>query len=114
MKEFISTLLLVCTFAAFTPLIANDIVANPPRAAGHASDPGDLGLCPRGTVRRRNYTSHRTKVKHALMSGAAGLVGGALLGGRKGAVIGAGAGAGGYLLYRYVKDRHGKCVLRRA
>jgi hypothetical protein len=32
------------------------------------------------------------------------------IGGGRGALIGAGSGAGGYIVYRYIKDRHGRCV----
>ena len=59
--------------------------------------------------RRRYYRSHKkhSTKKGALIGGAAGLVGGALLGGGKGALIGAGAGAGtGYLIQRHRNHRH--------
>lgn len=35
---------------------------------------------------------------------------GAGIGGKRGALIGAGSGVGGYLVYRYVRDRRGRCV----
>lgn len=51
---------------------------------------------------RRHRRHHHSTKKGALIGGAAGLVGGALIGGKKGAVIGAGAGAGtGYLVQRH-------------
>ena len=34
------------------------------------------------------------------------------LGSKVGALIGLGSGAGGYLVYRYVRDRRGRCVQR--
>jgi YMGG-like Gly-zipper len=50
---------------------------------------------------------HHSRTKGALIGGAAGLLGGALIGGRKGALIGAGAGAGtGYLIQRHRNHRH--------
>ncbi|MEJ7708451.1 MAG: YMGG-like glycine zipper-containing protein [Pyrinomonadaceae bacterium] len=49
---------------------------------------------------RRNH--HSRALKGALIGGAAGVVGGALINGKKGALIGAGAGAGtGYLVQRH-------------
>ncbi|HYV12985.1 MAG TPA: YMGG-like glycine zipper-containing protein [Pyrinomonadaceae bacterium] len=58
--------------------------------------------------RRYRRDRHRhSKTKGALIGGTAGLIGGALIGGRKGALIGAGAGAGtGYLIQRHRNRRH--------
>jgi hypothetical protein len=59
---------------------------------------GTIGF---GQRRYRRYR-HHSRAKGALIGGAAGLVGGALIGGKKGALIGAGAGAGtGYLIQRH-------------
>jgi len=50
---------------------------------------------------------HHSRTKGAVIGGVAGLLGGALIGGRKGALIGAGAGAGtGYLIQRHRNRRH--------
>jgi len=50
---------------------------------------------------------HHSRAKGALIGAAAGLLGGALIGGKKGALIGAGAGAGtGYLIQRHRNNRH--------
>jgi hypothetical protein len=50
---------------------------------------------------------HHSRTKGALIGAAAGLLGGALIGGKKGALIGAGAGAGtGYLIQRHRNRRH--------
>jgi hypothetical protein len=55
------------------------------------------------------HRRHRrpSKTKHIAVGTAVGAVGGALIGGRKGALIGAGAGAGtGYLVYKHKKRKH--------
>ncbi|HMJ24209.1 MAG TPA: YMGG-like glycine zipper-containing protein [Pyrinomonadaceae bacterium] len=50
---------------------------------------------------------HHSRAKGALIGAAAGVLGGALIGGRKGALIGAGAGAGtGYLIQRHRNNRN--------
>jgi len=59
---------------------------------------------------------HHSRAKGALIGAAAGLLGGALIGGKKGALIGAGAGAGtGYLIQRHRnnRDRHDRRYYRR-
>jgi len=56
----------------------------------------------RGFYRR----SHHSRAKGALIGAAAGLIGGALIGGKRDALIGAGAGAGtGYLIQRHRNNR---------
>lgn len=64
---------------------------------------------------RRYYRGpHHSRAKGALIGGAAGLVGGALIGGKKGALIGAGAGAGtGYLIQRHRNNRNRRRYYRR-
>jgi outer membrane lipoprotein SlyB len=53
----------------------------------------------------RRHSRHSTR-KGALIGGAAGLLGGALIGRGKGALIGAGAGAAtGYLIQRHRNNR---------
>jgi osmotically inducible lipoprotein OsmB len=57
--------------------------------------------------RHRRRTHRHSKLKGALIGGGVGTVGGALIGGKKGAAIGAGAGAGtGYLIQRHRNRRH--------
>jgi outer membrane lipoprotein SlyB len=51
--------------------------------------------------------THHSRAKGALIGAAAGLVGGALIGGKRGALIGTGAGAGaGYLIQRHRNNRN--------
>jgi outer membrane lipoprotein SlyB len=73
-----------------------------------------FSVAPSGFAREHRYRAHRTyvyhhhsKVKGALIGGAAGLGIGALAGGRKGALIGGAAGAGtGALVQHYRNRRH--------
>jgi hypothetical protein len=57
---------------------------------------------------RRNYGGgHYSRTEGALIGAAAGLIGGAVIGGKRGALIGAGAGAGtGYLIQRHRNNRN--------
>src|SRR6266481_2703445 len=56
--------------------------------------------------RGRYHRIHHSRTKGALIGAGAGLIAGALLGGKKGALIGAGAGAGtGYLIQRHRNNR---------
>ncbi|MEP7272918.1 MAG: YMGG-like glycine zipper-containing protein [Acidobacteriota bacterium] len=55
---------------------------------------------------QRRYRQRPSKTKHIAIGTAIGAVGGALIAGKKGALIGAGAGAGtGYVIYKK-KKRH--------
>lgn len=66
--------------------------------------------CPSGTYRVRGRTSTKRKVVGSLVTGGIGTAIGAGIGGKRGALIGLGSGAGGYLVYRYIKDSRGRCV----
>ena len=67
---------------------------------------GTFGSLSTSAQRRYYHRTHHSRTKGALIGGAAGLIGGALIGGRKGALIGAGAGAGtGYLIQRHRNHR---------
>jgi|SRR5262250_170015 uncharacterized protein YcfJ len=67
-------------------------------------------MAPDADAQRRYHRHHRpSKTKHIAVGTAIGAVGGALIGGRKGALIGAGAGAGtGYGVYKYKKNKYKK------
>ena len=63
---------------------------------------GTLNVNAQRYSRRYYRGGHHSRAKGALIGAAAGLLGGALIGGRRGALIGAGAGAGtGYLIQRH-------------
>jgi osmotically inducible lipoprotein OsmB len=67
---------------------------------------GSISANAQGRSRRQYRRPHHSRAKGALIGGAAGVVGGALIGGKKGALIGAGAGAGtGYLIHRHRNKR---------
>lgn len=74
----------------------------------------EFAPCPRGTFRVRRNTRTKKKLVNSLLAGGVGTLIGAGVAGKRGALIGAGSGAGGYLVYRYVRDRRGRCVARRA
>ena len=68
---------------------------------------GTFGSMSVSAQRRRVRRHHHSRAKGALIGGGVGLLGGALVNGKKGAVIGAGAGAGtGYLIQRHRNRRH--------
>ena len=68
---------------------------------------GSLSVDAQRRYSRRYYRGpHHSRTKGAIIGGTAGLVGGALIGGKKGALIGTGAGAGtGYLIQRHRNRR---------
>lgn len=68
--------------------------------------------CPGGTYRVRRNTKTKKKIVNSLIAGGIGAAVGGGLGGGRGALLGLGAGSGGYLVYRYVRDRKGRCVPR--
>jgi len=109
MKKTISILLIAIMFAVFTPFMPTATAA---AATTTTVEPAESKPCPGGTYRvRRNSKRGRTLV-NALIAGGIGTAIGAGIGGKRGALIGLGSGAGGYLVYRYIKTRKGTCVRR--
>lgn len=130
MKQTISTFLLVTMFALFAPVMPPTLAATLHSDASDAAfadlfeadesyELEEAGLasaalkpCPGGTYRVRRNTSKGKKIAHSLIAGGIGAAIGGGIGGGRGALIGLGSGAGGYLVYRYVRDRRGRCVPR--
>lgn len=109
MKKTISILLIAIMFAVFMPLMPTAKAAGVTTAIVESAE---FKPCPSGTYRVRNTTSNRKKLTHSLIAGGIGAAIGGGIGGGRGALIGLGSGAGGYLVFRYVKDRRGRCVQR--
>jgi len=107
----ISTFLLVSTFAV-TPFMPVSAVAAPLPFVPTEAESSALGPCRAGTFRVRRRTSTKRKVVGSLVTGGIGAAIGGGIGGKRGALIGVGSGAGGYLVYSYVRDRRGRCVRR--
>ncbi len=112
MKKTISTFLLVGTFAISPSMPIKASAVSMPAEAFLAESSG-LRPCRAGTFRVRRRSSTKKKVVGSLVTGGIGAAIGGGLGGKRGALVGAGSGAGGYLVYRYVRDRRGRCVPRR-
>ena len=110
MKQTISTFLLVTMFALFTPLMPTTSAATAPTTS--TASVAEYRPCPSGTYRVRRNTSKGKKIAHSLIAGGIGAAIGGGIGGGRGALIGLGSGAGGYLVYRYVRDNRGRCVPR--
>lgn len=107
MKKIISTFVMLSMFA-LTPLMPNEAMA----ASARKVVTNELKPCPAGTYRVRRNTRTKKKLVNALIAGGVGAAIGGGLGGKRGALLGAGTGSGGYLVYRYVRDRRGRCVPR--
>lgn len=108
MKKIISTCLLATIFAV-VPEMTTPVAAAPPPPVPEASE---FKPCPRGTYRVRRKTRRGRRVVNSLIAGGVGAAIGGGVGGGRGALVGLGAGTGGYLTYRYIKTRNGKCVRR--
>jgi hypothetical protein len=132
MKKMISTVLLGSLFAVtpLMPVAAAPAPSTPEDAEFVEADfdlsdydfggfefvdsaeyaPAAIKPCPSGTFRVRKSTRTKKKIINSAIAGAIGTAIGAGVGGKRGALLGAGTGAGGYLVYRYVRDRRGRCV----
>ena len=110
MKKTISTFLMISIIALFVPLMPAPTAAATLPVLGAAVVFTDFKPCPSGTHRVRRNTRTGKKVLHSLIAGGIGAAIGGGIGGKRGALIGGGSGAGGYLVYRYVKDKKGRCV----
>lgn len=110
MKKTVSIVTMFVMFLVVLPLspIGHAEATSPPAASS-----AGIKRCPAGTFRVRKNTKRGRKLTNALIAGGIGAAVGGGLGGGRGALLGAGAGSGGYLTYRYVKDRRGRCVPRR-
>jgi hypothetical protein len=89
-----------------TPVAAAPV---PPPATNSAAE---YKPCPRGTYRVKKRTRRGRRIVNSLIAGGVGAAVGGAVGGGKGALLGLGSGTGGYLVYRYIKTRNGKCVRR--
>ena len=127
MKKLVSTLLIASAFVLSSVVPASAAtLSDETMDAGFDAfydsegyyelvDPAEFAAikpCRAGTIRVRNTMSTRKKLLHSAVAGGIGAAIGAGIGGKRGALLGVGSGAGGYLLYRYVKDRRGNCVRR--
>ncbi len=109
MKKTISTMILISSLAMFTPSMP-PVTAD--RLSSDTIELTELVRCPAGTFRVRRNTRTKKKLVHALIAGGIGAAIGGGVGGGRGALVGLGSGTGGYLVYRYVQDRRGRCVPR--
>lgn len=112
MKKIISTFLML-TMLSMVSILPNSTMAATAATASNAaySESGAIAPCPAGYRRvRASSVKRSTRLWNTLIAAGIGTALGAGIGGKRGALIGAGSGAGGYIVYRYVKDRRGRCV----
>lgn len=107
MKKIITAILLSCTLG-FMPTMP--VAAATPVESGGFYEYVETGGCPAGTYRVRRHTRKKKKFINSAIAGGIGAAVGGGIGGGRGALVGLGSGAGGYLVYRYVRDRKGRCV----
>ena len=121
MKKVISTFLLLSMFAlapvmpawaASMPVELSETELEDLYELSETNEMAALKPCRSGTFRVRRNTRTKKKLLNSLIAGGIGAAVGGGIGGKRGALIGAGSGAGGYLVYRYVRDRRGRCVPR--
>lgn len=115
MKKIISTFLMLTMLAMVSVLPAPTMAASAANEASYAefAESGAIRPCPSGTYRvRASSVKRSTRLWNTLIAAGIGTAIGAGIGGKRGALIGAGSGAGGYIVYRWVKDNRGRCVQR--
>ena len=112
MRKILTVFLMVTMMAITMPLMAVQASAAAVPTSVTESYEISGGPCYGGRVYRTRLTrrQRRDRIVNSLIGGGIGAAIGGGLGGGRGALIGAGSGAGGYLLYRYIKDRRGRCV----
>jgi len=103
---------MVTMMAIAMPLTAAKADAATAATAVAESYESGVAPCYGGRVYRVRRDSRNRRLVNALIAGGIGAAIGGGIGGGRGALLGAGAGSGGYLLYKYVKDRRGRCVPR--
>jgi hypothetical protein len=95
------------------PLMATQASAATSGTAIAESSESGIAPCYGGRVyrvRKNNVYNRNRKLFNTLIAAGVGTAVGSIVDGKRGALIGAGAGAGGYLLYRYVRNRRtGRC-----
>jgi hypothetical protein len=109
MKKIILMFLMITMFE-LVPYGSNKVIAAVPAPVVLPNPP--VAPCPAGTYRVRRNSKTKKKLVNALIAGGIGAAIGGGIGGGRGALIGLGSGSGGYLVYRYVRDRKGRCVPR--
>ena len=95
MKKYITTFLMMAMIAVIIPLAATTTNAQTRRYYTNSRT-----YTTRTYQRPSYYKRHRNVINMAIGTGAGALLGG-LIGGKKGALIGLAAGAGGSALYTY-------------
>lgn len=109
MKKLFSTFLMATIFA----LIPAELTpAAPAPTAPAPAEFSEFRPCPAGTYRVKKRTRRGRRIVNSLIAGGVGAAVGGGIGGGKGALLGLGAGTGGYLTYRWIKTRKGTCVRR--
>lgn len=94
MKKFIATLMMLAMLAVMLPLAANAQTRNSRNYRSRAA------ATTRVYKKPNFYQRHRNLINIGIGTGAGALLGG-IIGGKKGALIGTAAGAGGAALYTY-------------
>jgi hypothetical protein len=110
MKKIVTKFLVFAILAVVGLMPSTVFGSDPVEGTVAAASSGVIAACPAGTFRVRRHTRTKKKLLNAAVAGGIGAALGGGLGGKRGALIGVGSGAGGYLTYRYIRDRRGRCV----